>query len=80
MPWAPSKHLVVAGPYRFLRNPMILGVTLVLIGEALILPTLGIAVFALGFFTLDMVYIPNFKEPELAGQFRLTCFSLPSTG
>src|SRR5438552_5163296 len=25
-PWDPPKHLVVGGPYRFVRNPMISGV------------------------------------------------------
>jgi protein-S-isoprenylcysteine O-methyltransferase Ste14 len=27
-PWDPPRHLVVVGPYRYVRNPMISGVTL----------------------------------------------------
>lgn len=65
MPWDPSKHLVVAGPYRYLRNPMILGVILLLIGEALVLSSCGIALMALGFFLLNTLYFIIFEEPQL---------------
>src|SRR5215211_6358491 len=36
-PWDPPRRLVVSGPYRYVRNPMISGVMIVLLGEALIL-------------------------------------------
>jgi len=31
-PWAPPVHLVVAGPYRYTRNPMYISVALILLG------------------------------------------------
>ena len=34
-PWDPTKRLVAAGPYRYLRNPMITGVVTMLSGLAL---------------------------------------------
>ncbi len=33
-PWSPPKHLVVSGPYRYCRNPMYVGVSLILLGWA----------------------------------------------
>jgi Phospholipid methyltransferase len=36
-PWDPTRRLVIQGPYRYLRNPMISGVLAVLIGEAVLL-------------------------------------------
>ena len=36
-PWAPTQKLVVAGVYRYMRNPMITGVLFGLLGEAIIL-------------------------------------------
>ena len=69
MPWDPSQHLVVAGPYRHLRNPMILGVILLLLGEALILSSYGIAILALAFFILNTIYFIYVEEPRLEKQF-----------
>src|SRR3972149_7152602 len=34
-PWDPTRKLVAVGPYRFVRNPMIIGVGLMLIGQDL---------------------------------------------
>jgi protein-S-isoprenylcysteine O-methyltransferase Ste14 len=35
-PWAPPKHLVVSGPYRYCRNPMYVGVAVILLGWAVL--------------------------------------------
>lgn len=69
MPWDPSQNLVVTGPYRHLRNPMILGVIILLIGEALALSSYGIALLATGFFILNTAYFILFEEPQLEQQF-----------
>src|SRR3954468_3409529 len=65
-PWDPPRRLVVQGPYRPVRNPMISGVVLVLFGEALILlswPHLQWALLVLG---INAGYIPLMEEPMLA--------------
>ena len=69
MPWDLSKNLVVKGPYRHLRNPMILGVFILLIGEALILSSVGVAILGVVFFFLNTIYFIHFEEPELEEQF-----------
>jgi protein-S-isoprenylcysteine O-methyltransferase Ste14 len=68
-PWDPPRHLVIRGPYRFVRNPMISGVLLILIGEALVLQSPPHALWALTFFAINAVYIPLLEEPQLRHRF-----------
>jgi protein-S-isoprenylcysteine O-methyltransferase Ste14 len=68
-PWDPPRRLVVRGPYRYVRNPMISAVVLVLFGEALVLlsrPHLQWAVIFLG---INAIYIPLLEEPLLKDKF-----------
>ena len=68
-PWDPPQQLVVTGPYRHVRNPMITGVGLVLLGEACILGSLPIALWLLVFATINAVYMPVSEEPGLERRF-----------
>lgn len=68
-PWDPPKHLVVQGPYRYVRNPMISGVILVLVGEALILRSGSHGWWAATFFGVNSIYIPLLEEPLLRARF-----------
>ena len=68
-PWDPPRRLVVRGPYRYVRNPMISGVLLVLFGEALLLLSWPHLVWALIFLGINSVYIPLLEEPGLARRF-----------
>lgn len=68
-PWDPPRHLVVRGPYRYVRNPMISGVVFVLFGEALLLLSQPHLTWALIFLGINSVYIPLLEEPLLAKRF-----------
>jgi protein-S-isoprenylcysteine O-methyltransferase Ste14 len=68
-PWDPPRALVVSGPYRYVRNPMISGVLAVLLGEALFLRSLPHFAWALCFAALNLVYIPLVEEPDLQRRF-----------
>jgi protein-S-isoprenylcysteine O-methyltransferase Ste14 len=68
-PWDPPQHLVVQGPYRFVRNPMISGVVVILVGEAMLLRSRPHAVWALLFLGINLVYIPLLEEPLLRLRF-----------
>ena len=69
MPWIPSEKLVVRGPYRYVRNPMILGVVLVMVSEGLLLGSNGILILALVFFLVNTVYFILSEEPKLEERF-----------
>jgi protein-S-isoprenylcysteine O-methyltransferase Ste14 len=68
-PWDPPRRLVVRGPYRRVRNPMISGVIFLLFGESLLLLSAPHALWALVFLALNLVYIPLMEEPQLRRRF-----------
>jgi len=68
-PWDPPKHLVVEGPYRHVRNPMISSVVFALIGEALVFNSAALSIYAAVFLVGNLVYIRLFEEPALVERF-----------
>jgi len=68
-PWDPPRHLVVKGPYRHVRNPMISGVIFTLCAESLILQSVLVAGWAALFITLNLFYIPLSEEKGLEQRF-----------
>jgi protein-S-isoprenylcysteine O-methyltransferase Ste14 len=68
-PWDPPRHLVVVGPYRYVRNPMISGVTFVVFGEALMLRSWPHFLWALLFLVNNLLWIPFYEEPQLERRF-----------
>ena len=68
-PWDAPRRLVVRGPYRHVRNPMISGVLFVLCGEALLLISPFHAIWAAAFLGLNLIYIPLIEEPQLEARF-----------
>jgi protein-S-isoprenylcysteine O-methyltransferase Ste14 len=68
-PWDPPRALVVRGPYRHVRNPMISGVMFVLVGEALVLLSARVGRWAALFAAINAVYIPLLEEPQLERRF-----------
>src|SRR4026209_995470 len=61
-PWDPPRQLVLRGPYRYVRNPMISGVIFVLFGEALVLLSPPHGTWAAAFLALNLIYIPLVEE------------------
>jgi protein-S-isoprenylcysteine O-methyltransferase Ste14 len=68
-PGAPPKKLVILGPYRYVRNPMIGGVILVLVGESILFNSLPLLLWALIFWGGNLVYLPMVEEKGLIERF-----------
>lgn len=68
-PWMPTQKLVVRGIYRHVRNPMISGVSCVLLGESSLFGSFPLSLWFLFFLLLNMIYIPIFEEPGLENRF-----------
>jgi protein-S-isoprenylcysteine O-methyltransferase Ste14 len=68
-PWDPTSRLVLRGPYRHVRNPMISGVLFVLLGEAAVLGSPALLIWAAAFIAVNAIYMPIFEEPGLKRRF-----------
>jgi len=68
-PFDPPKKLVIQGPYLTMRNPMMVGVWLVLLGEALLFGSLPLGLWFLVFLVLCLILIPVWEEPDLEKRF-----------
>ena len=70
-PWDPPRKLVVTGLYRWVRNPMYLGMAIFLIGEALLLPdiTRELLIVLACALAVVTVFIMAYEEPTLRGLF-----------
>jgi protein-S-isoprenylcysteine O-methyltransferase Ste14 len=68
-PWDPTSRLVVRGPYRYMRNPMITGVGTILAGQAVFFRSWGIAVELAVFAVVNAIYFPLVEEPGLQRRF-----------
>ncbi len=69
-PWAPPKHLVIKGPYKYVRNPMITAVLSILIAESLLLNSIEIFYWFIVFWVINMIYFPLVEEKQLKARFK----------
>jgi len=68
-PWDPTRELVSVGAYRYSRNPMKGGLFLVLAGEAVLTGSSALAVWAVSFALVNVLYIRLHEEPGLYARF-----------
>ena len=68
-PIAPTKLLVVKGLHRYVRNPMYIGVALVIGGQAWLFHSLRIAIYLACFGLIVHLFVLFYEEPTLGKQF-----------
>jgi len=68
-PWEPPQKLVIIGPYRSVRNPMITGAILILLGESVLFNSWLVFLWTIVFLAGKMIYFPLVEEKELADRF-----------
>ncbi len=69
MPWDPTRRLIISGPYAYVRNPMILSVITIQVGEAMAFVSPIMAALAVFFFVLNTIYFMYSEEPGLEKRF-----------
>lgn len=70
-PFDPPRRLVVSGPYRYVRNPMYVGMVIVIAGLAIVFPniTRGMLIEAVAFWAIAALFVLVFEEPVLRSMF-----------
>ncbi len=68
-PVDPTRQLVITGLYQYSRNPMYLGVCLLLAGEAVFAQSLRLGIYAALIFVIFHTFITVIEEPRLKKDF-----------
>ena len=81
-PTAPTERLVVAGPYRYVRNPMYLAVGAVIAGQALLFGSWALVLY-LGLFAIAVaLFVILYEEPTLrrtfGAEYEAYCAQVPA--
>jgi protein-S-isoprenylcysteine O-methyltransferase Ste14 len=64
-PPMPTAHLVVVGPYRYVRNPMYVAVLAVILGQALLCGSVGALLYAGAVLLAVASFVVGYEEPTL---------------
>jgi protein-S-isoprenylcysteine O-methyltransferase Ste14 len=68
-PADPTKKLVISGLYKYSRNPMYIGVMLILIGESLFFSSIPLWIYSVFIFLAFNLFIVLHEEPRLENDF-----------
>jgi protein-S-isoprenylcysteine O-methyltransferase Ste14 len=68
-PRDPPKKLIVIGIYAHVRNPMHIGVFLILTGESIVIGSIALTFWTLLFIVGNLLYVPLIEERKLAERF-----------
>jgi protein-S-isoprenylcysteine O-methyltransferase Ste14 len=64
-PVLPTRHLVVGGPYRHVRNPMYVAVVSAVLGQALLLGDRRVLAYAAALWLVFHLFVLGYEEPTL---------------
>ena len=68
-PADPTKKLVISGLYKFSRNPMYVGVMMIIIGEAIFFRSTSLWIYSLFIFIAFNLFVMFIEEPLLLKDF-----------
>ena len=64
-PIAPTRHLVVTGAYRYVRNPMYVAVVTIILGQVLLFASLPLLVYGALAWLATHIFVLAYEEPTL---------------
>jgi protein-S-isoprenylcysteine O-methyltransferase Ste14 len=80
-PVLPTRHLVVSGLYRYVRNPMYIAVLAIIFGQGFLLGNVGVLEYGAAVWLAFHIFVLTYEEPKLTAtfgpQYRTYCASVP---
>ncbi len=80
-PVFPTRHLVVSGLYRYVRNPMYVSVVSIVLGQALLLGNLRVLEYGLAVWAAFHLFVLLYEEPTLrstfGAEYEVFCANVP---
>lgn len=80
-PVAPTRHLVITGLYRYVRNPMYVAVVSLILGQGLLLGNVRLLVYGSLIWLLFHLFVLGYEEPTLratfGAEYRAYCGAVP---
>jgi protein-S-isoprenylcysteine O-methyltransferase Ste14 len=64
-PLAPTEHLVIGGDFRYVRNPMYVGVVTIILGQALLFLNPALLAYAAAAWVVMATFVRSYEEPVL---------------
>jgi len=68
-PIAPPKRLVVEGLHRYVRNPMYIGVLLIVVGQVILFESMALLRYAAAIWLAAHLFVLFYEEPALQRKF-----------
>jgi protein-S-isoprenylcysteine O-methyltransferase Ste14 len=80
-PVFPTRHLVVTGFYRYVRNPIYLAVVSVISGQGVILGNVNLLIYGMLAWLSSYLFVVTYEEPTLrktfGGEYDAFCANVP---
>jgi protein-S-isoprenylcysteine O-methyltransferase Ste14 len=80
-PVFPTRHLVVTGLYRYVRNPIYLAVTALVLGQGLLFANTILLLYGTALWIGFHLFVVFYEEPKLratfAGEYEVYCTNVP---
>lgn len=64
-PVMPTRHLVMSGPYRYVRNPMYLAIVAAVLGQSLFFGSLGLLAYGAIVWLACHVFVLVYEDPAM---------------
>lgn len=69
LPQIETKSMVIKGPYKYVRNPMIISVILILLAESFLFSSISILLYTGFFFLINVIYMQLSEEKGMITRF-----------